>query len=79
MLLRSRSVVFSLFSLFAAGLLALPSAFAQAPAGVPLMKESIKPAAATAATAAAASAAKPGEPRTITWDALVPANWDPFK
>ena len=20
-----------------------------------------------------------GEPRTITWDALVPANWDPFK
>ena len=48
---------------------------AQAPSGVPLMKESIKP----AAVASAAAAAKPGQPRTITWEALVPANWDPFK
>jgi uncharacterized protein len=47
---------------------------AQAPAGVPLMKESLKPGAASAA-----SAGKPGEPRTITWEALVPPNWDPFK
>jgi uncharacterized protein len=45
--------------------------FAQAPAGVPLMKEPIK--------ASGPAAAKPGEPRTITWEALVPANWDPFK
>jgi hypothetical protein len=51
--------------------LALPvmHAQAQAPAGVPLMKEPIK----------GAAPAKPGEARTIAWDALVPANWDPFK
>ena len=48
------------------------AAFAQ-PQGVPLMKEPIK--GATPAT----SAARPGEPRTITWEVLVPANWDPFK
>jgi hypothetical protein len=41
----------------------------QAPAGVPATKESL----------AGAPSGKPGEPRTITWDALVPANWDPFK
>jgi hypothetical protein len=57
-------------------LLASSPALAQAPAGVPLMKESLKPA--TAATSAA-TAGKPGEPRTITWEALVPPNWDPFK
>ena len=66
----------------AALLSAAAAAFAQAPTGVPLMKEPLKGASAASApaTAAAASAAaKPGEPRTITWDALVPANWDPFK
>jgi hypothetical protein len=61
-------------------LLAVPLAFAQAPAGVPLMKEAIKPAAPAAAVPSTAPApGKPGEPRTITWDALVPAGWDPFK
>jgi hypothetical protein len=41
--------------------------------GVPLMKPAIKaPAAASVAPAATA-------PRTINWDALVPAGWDPFK
>ena len=58
---------------FAALLLAAPLAWAQAPAGVPAMKEPLKPA------ASAPAGAKAGEPRTITWDALVPANWDPFK
>ena len=52
-------------------LLAAPLAWAQAPAGVPLMKESIK--------GSAPGTGKAGEPRTITWEALVPANWDPFK
>lgn len=61
-------------------LLAAPLASAQAPAGVPLMKEPIKPgAAASASSASAALPGKPGAPRTITWDALVPPNWDPFK
>ena len=67
-------------------LLAAPLALAQAPAGVPLMKEPLKPGAAepatstaTSAAASAAMAGKPGEPRTITWEALVPPNWDPFK
>lgn len=49
---------------------------AQAPAGVPLMKEPLK---AAAPAASAAPATKPGAPRTISWEALVPANWDPFK
>jgi hypothetical protein len=55
-------------------LLALPVAWAQAPAGVPLMNEPLKPGAASAA-----APGKPGEMRTITWEALVPPNWDPFK
>jgi uncharacterized protein len=38
--------------------------------GVPLMKPPLAP---------PKAAAKPGEPRTITWDNLVPADWDPFK
>jgi hypothetical protein len=43
--------------------------------GVPLMKPAIKaPPAAAATTTPAASA-----PRTINWDVLVPAGWDPFK
>ena len=53
--------------------LALPAALAQAPAGVPLMSEPLKPG------AAASAPGKPGAARTITWEALVPPNWDPFK
>ncbi len=41
--------------------------------GVPLMKPPL------AAPAKPAAAAVAGAPRTITWDALVPAGWDPFK
>ena len=41
--------------------------------GVPLMKPPL------AAPAAPAKPAAAGAPRTITWDALVPAGWDPFK
>ncbi len=47
------------------------SAHAQAAPGVPLMKP---PLAAKPPPQAPAGAA-----RTITWEALVPANWDPFK
>jgi len=57
-------------------LLSTPFALAQAPAGVPLMKESLKPG---AAAASSATPGAPGTPRTITWEALVPPNWDPFK
>jgi len=63
-------------------LLAALPASAQAPAGVPLMKEPIKPETAAPAASAGTSATpagKPGDPRTISWDALVPPNWDPFK
>jgi uncharacterized protein len=42
--------------------------------GVPLMKPSI-----TAATPAARPTPPAGGFRTITWEALVPADWDPFK
>ena len=42
---------------------------AQARDGVPLMKEPLK----------GAAAARPGDVRTITWDNLVPPDWDPFK
>jgi len=51
--------------------LAGPSS-AQPRDGVPAMKP---PLAATPASAAA----RAGEARTITWEALVPADWDPFK
>ncbi len=44
---------------------------AQASGVVPLMK----PPLATAKPAAVA----PGQPRTIAWEALLPADWDPFK
>ncbi len=51
--------------------LCLPSAaWAQAAPGVPLMKPPLPAQAAPRGNAAA---------RTITWEALVPANWDPFK
>jgi hypothetical protein len=45
---------------------------AQPKDGVPLMKPPIAGQAKPAVVA-------PGTPRTITWDALVPADWDPFK
>ena len=54
----------------------LPAAAWAQKDGVPLMKP---PLAATAKPASASAAAVPGAPRTITWDALVPAGWDPFK
>jgi hypothetical protein len=44
---------------------------------VPLMKPPLS--GASAAAAKPAAAALPGQPTTIAWDALVPANWDPFK
>ena len=50
-------------------------AHAQPKDGVPLMKP---PLAATKPAATMAPAA-PGTFRTIAWDALVPADWDPFK
>jgi hypothetical protein len=55
---------------------ALVAASAQ-PSGVPLMKPPLS--GASAAAAKPAAAALPGQPTTIAWDALVPANWDPFK
>ena len=54
--------------------LAVSAALAQAPAGAPTLAEPLKGAAPTIKPST-----KPGEPITITWDALVPANWDPFK
>ena len=51
------------------------AAVAQSKDGVPLMK----PALAASAPAKAVAPAIAGTPRTITWDALVPAGWDPFK
>ena len=45
---------------------------AQAAPGVPLMKSPL-------AAKAAPPATPTGAARTITWEALVPANWDPFK
>jgi hypothetical protein len=60
------------FSLLALLSLAAAAA-AQAPAGVPAMKPPL------AAPGAAGAAAAPGAARTITWEALVPADWDPFK
>lgn len=66
-----------------AGLLALlmlasaPAVQAQAnPQGVPLMKPALGASAPAGAVPAAPAA---GATRTITWDALVPAGWDPYK
>lgn len=63
---------------------AAPAVLAQA-TGVPLMNPPLG--AASAAAPAAAAATKPATPpapvvngfATINWDALVPADWDPFK
>jgi hypothetical protein len=61
-------------ALFAVHLLACTTAALAQTDGVPLMKPSIT---------ASAPAAKPTPAaagfRTITWEALVPADWDPFK
>jgi hypothetical protein len=46
---------------------AAPAWLAAQPSGVPLMKPPI------------AGAAAPGSFKTITWEALVPPGWDPFK
>ena len=48
------------------------AATAQSKEGVPLMKPPL-------AAPTPAKVLAPGAPRTITWDALVPAGWDPFK
>jgi uncharacterized protein len=47
------------------------NASAQATEGVPLMKPPL--------AAPAKPREAPGAPRTITWEQLVPAGWDPFK
>ncbi len=57
-------------TMLALGLSLGATADAQPKDGVPLMKPPL---------AAASKPAVPGAPRTITWDALVPADWDPFK
>lgn len=59
--------------------LLLPLAVAAQPAGVPLMNPPLE-----AKPAPAATPAKPAAPvvngfTTVNWDALVPADWDPFK
>ena len=53
------------------------AAGAQPVDGVPLMKPPI--AAPAAAKPAAVAPGTPAAPRSITWDLLVPAGWDPFK
>lgn len=69
-----RAALSATFTLLAAALAAHP-AWAQND-GVPLMKPSLT---ASAPAAPAARAAAPGGFRTITWESLVPPNWDPFK
>ncbi len=68
-----RTVLALIAALGAGGTLAQTQ---QQPSGVPLMKPAIKAPASTAPAAAALAAAAP---RTINWNALVPAGWDPFK
>ena len=62
-----------LIAAVSASLALLPLRAAAQKDGVPLMKPPL------AAPARPATAPVPGAPRTITWDALVPAGWDPFK
>ena len=59
------------FSLAAAALILALAAHAQPKDGLPLMKP---PLAASKPVDVA-----PGSFKTIAWDALVPADWDPFK
>ena len=54
-------------------LLATAGACWAQPQGVPLMKPAL------AASGAAPAPASTGAFKTITWEALVPPNWDPFK
>ena len=63
----------STLSTLIAALALLPGAALAQKDGVPLMKPAL------AAPAKPAAAVLAGAPRTITWDALVPAGWDPFK
>ena len=63
----TRTLACALIALCLAGAVA-----AQPRDGVPAMKP---PLAATPSPAAT----RPGEARTISWEALVPADWDPFK
>ena len=63
-----RNLLLGLAATAAATTALVPSdVLAQAKEGVPLMKEPIQ------------GAPKPGAARTITWEQLVPPNWDPFK
>ena len=59
-------------SLLLGGLWAATGALAQ-PQGVPLMKPAL------AASAPATAVPAPAGVRTITWEALTPPDWDPFK
>jgi hypothetical protein len=75
-----RANVRSVLTLAAA--LGFGAAQAQAPSaapGVPLMKPAIKAPSAAPAALAAPAAQTANTPRTINWDVLVPAGWDPFK
>ena len=67
--------------LLLAALAVFPAAIlAQGKDGVPLMKPPLAAnPTATAPVKPAAQAAPAGAVRTIAWDALVPAGWDPFK
>jgi hypothetical protein len=65
-------------SLFVCAALSLATAAAAQPKdGVPLMKPPL--AAASSAVTRPIAASVSGTARTIAWDALVPADWDPFK
>jgi hypothetical protein len=63
----------------ACALLAAAAAAPAQPQGVPLMKAPLGSASAAPAKPATAMAPAAGGARTITWEALVPADWDPFK
>ena len=69
-------IIATLFALALSG----GAAQAQPQGGVPLMKPPLAaPVAPPAAKPATTKAGVPGQPRTITWELLVPAGWDPFK
>jgi hypothetical protein len=57
-----------------------PAQVPPASPGVPLMKPAIKaPSATGAAPATSAATSAASAPRTINWEVLVPAGWNPFK
>jgi len=69
-----------LLILLLAALLVWPVAvLAQGKDGVPLMKPPLAANSPAKPGAVATPATPPGTARTIAWDALVPAGWDPFK